>query len=133
MSITPIRIYGMLTSFQGRRRDTSTVSHLSRDIFRLLTQCRKLISKVRNVLEAQSPRINARLSTVTSLPVTTELITIHTDVRQFESFLRSINRCSSLLDARRLKNDVVGEIRRTRLSLGNSWLHTGQDKSNTYI
>ncbi|KAJ7040313.1 PhoX domain-containing protein [Mycena alexandri] len=81
----------------------------------------KLITKVRNVLEAQSPRPHHRLSTappVSALP-TTETITIRTDARQFESFLRSINRCSSLLDARRLKNDVVGEIRRTRLSLAN--------------
>ncbi|KAF8236783.1 PhoX domain-containing protein [Tricholoma matsutake] len=79
----------------------------------------KLITKVRNVLQAQSPRSQARLSTVTSAPTTTELITIRTDIRQFESFVRSINRCSSLLDARRLKNDVVGEIRRTRLLLAN--------------
>ncbi|KAJ7492333.1 PhoX domain-containing protein [Mycena latifolia] len=80
----------------------------------------KLITKVRNVLEAQAPRPHHRLSSapVTALP-TTETITIRTDARQFESFLRSINRCSSLLDARRLKNDVVGEIRRTRLSLAN--------------
>ncbi|KAJ6575421.1 PhoX domain-containing protein [Mycena capillaripes] len=79
----------------------------------------KLITKVRNVLEAQSPRPQ-RLSSapVAALP-TTETITIRTDARQFESFLRSINRCSSLLDARRLKNDVVGEIRRTRISLAN--------------
>ncbi|KAJ7161278.1 PhoX domain-containing protein [Mycena crocata] len=80
----------------------------------------KLITKVRNVLEAQAPRPHHRLSSapVTALPAT-ETITIRTDVRQFESFLRSINRCSSLLDARRLKNDVVGEIRRTRISLAN--------------
>ncbi|RDB29667.1 Sorting nexin-12 [Hypsizygus marmoreus] len=77
----------------------------------------KLITKVRNVLEAQSPRPQSRISTVA--PVSTELITIRTDIRQFESFLRSINRCSSLLDARRLKNDVVGEIRRTRMLLAN--------------
>ena len=32
------------------------------------------------------------------------------DARQFESFLRSIGRCASLLDARRLKNDIVGEV-----------------------
>ncbi|KAJ7361436.1 PhoX domain-containing protein [Mycena albidolilacea] len=80
----------------------------------------KLITKVRNVLEAQSPRPHHRLS---SAPVpagpTTETITIKTDARQFESFLRSINRFSSLLDARRLKNDVVGEIRRTRILLAN--------------
>ncbi|KAJ7103236.1 PhoX domain-containing protein [Mycena belliarum] len=80
----------------------------------------KLITKVRNVLEAQAPRPQHRLSSapVSALP-TTETITIRTDARQFESFLRSINRCSSLLDARRLKNDVVGEIRRTRISLAN--------------
>ncbi|KAG6817922.1 hypothetical protein H0H87_012390 [Tephrocybe sp. NHM501043] len=77
----------------------------------------KLITKVRNVLEAQSPRSQPRAPT--TVPVSTELITIRTDLRQFESFLRSINRCSSLLDARRLKNDVVGEIRRTRLLLAN--------------
>ncbi|KAJ7070757.1 PhoX domain-containing protein [Mycena amicta] len=79
----------------------------------------KLITKVRHVLEAQSPRSH-RLSSApqTAMPAT-ETITIRTDLRQFESFLRSISRCSSLLDARRLKNDVVGEIRRTRLSLAN--------------
>jgi sorting nexin-25 len=78
---------------------------------------RKLITKVRNVLEAQSPRPQYRMSNpITAIP--TETITIRTDVRQFESFLRSINRCSSLLDARRLKNDIVGEIRRTRVLLG---------------
>ncbi|KAF8560094.1 hypothetical protein OG21DRAFT_1502449 [Imleria badia] len=77
----------------------------------------KLISKVRNVLEAQSPRRHHHItSTVTPGG---DAITIRTDVRQFESFLRSINRCSSLLDARRLKNDVMGEIRRTRLLLAN--------------
>ncbi|KAF8140541.1 PhoX domain-containing protein [Boletus edulis] len=76
----------------------------------------KLISKVRNVLEAQSPRRHHRIS---STVTPGDVITIRTDVRQFESFLRSINRCSSLLDARRLKNDVMGEIRRTRLLLAN--------------
>ncbi|KAE9398516.1 hypothetical protein BT96DRAFT_920831 [Gymnopus androsaceus JB14] len=84
----------------------------------------KLITKVRNVLEAQSPRPQNQkgLSTVnptTPPALSTETITIRTDVRQFESFLRSINRCSSLLDARRLKNDVLGEIRRTRILLAN--------------
>lgn len=48
-----------------------------------------------------------------------ERITTQTNPRQFESFLRSIDHCSSLLDARRLKNDIVGEIRRTRLLLAN--------------
>ncbi|KAJ4485767.1 PhoX domain-containing protein [Lentinula aciculospora] len=83
----------------------------------------KLITKVRNVLEAQSPRPQnqKRISTINSdrLALTTETITIRTDSHQFESFLQSIHRCSSLLDARRLKNDVLGEIRRTRILLSN--------------
>lgn len=83
----------------------------------LLKTHRKLISKVRNILEAQSPRHKSRMANPVGAP-TAETITIRTDVRQFESFLRSIERYSSLLDARRLKNDVVGEIRRTRMLLG---------------
>lgn len=76
---------------------------------------RRLISKVRNVLEAQLPRPVPRVASPRLS--TTEAITIRTDARQFESFLRSINRTSSLLDARRLKSDIMGEIRRTRLLL----------------
>ena len=77
--------------------------------------------KVRNVLEAQLPRPYSR-TTEPSVP-STDRITIRTDARHFESFLRSIGRCSSLLDARRLKNDIMGEIRRTRALLG-EWLQT---------
>ncbi|KAI0364061.1 hypothetical protein BV20DRAFT_1030297 [Pilatotrama ljubarskyi] len=78
----------------------------------------RLISKVRHILEAQLPRQNARLADVPS--ATTETITIRTDGKEFESFLRSINRCSSLLDARRLRSDIMGEIRRTRALLANN-------------
>ncbi|KAG7452260.1 uncharacterized protein BT62DRAFT_882028 [Guyanagaster necrorhizus] len=79
----------------------------------------KLITKVRNVLEAQSPRRQHHYSSAPLSSAPNELITIRTDPHQFESFLRSISRFSSLLDARRLKNDVVGEIRRTRMLLAN--------------
>ncbi|CDO73019.1 hypothetical protein BN946_scf185007.g73 [Trametes cinnabarina] len=78
----------------------------------------RLISKVRNILEAQLPRSHPRLADVPA--TTTETITIRTDAKQFESFLRSISRCSSLLDARRLRNDIMGEIRRTRTLLANN-------------
>ncbi|KIY73598.1 PhoX domain-containing protein [Cylindrobasidium torrendii FP15055 ss-10] len=86
----------------------------------------KLITKVRNVLEAQQPsKSQHRMSTaIPSSGPSNDLITIRTDVRQFESFLRSISRFSSLLDARRLKNDVFREIRRTRLLLAN---HENED------
>ncbi|KAH9849249.1 PXA domain-containing protein [Lenzites betulinus] len=78
----------------------------------------RLISKVRHILEAQLPRPNAGLADAPGS--TTETITIRTDAKQFESFLRSISRTSSLLDARRLRNDVMGEIRRTRTLLANN-------------
>ncbi|KDQ15633.1 hypothetical protein BOTBODRAFT_31525 [Botryobasidium botryosum FD-172 SS1] len=80
----------------------------------------KMISKVRHILEAQSP--------VAAVPVSVaaarsnhrnEKITSRTAAHHFESFLRSIGRCESLLDARRLKNDVMVEIRRTRALLAN--------------
>ncbi|KAH9947121.1 PXA domain-containing protein [Amylocystis lapponica] len=89
----------------------------NRSIDQIVSICVRLVSKVRNILEAQIPRPHTRLAE--PLPTTTETITIRTDTRQFESFLRSISRCSSLLDARRLKNDVMGEIRRTRTLLAN--------------
>jgi len=47
-----------------------------------------------------------------------EDITSRTGARHFEVFLQSIKKCDSLLDVRRLKNDVTGEIRRTRIVLG---------------
>lgn len=81
------------------------------------TRHRRLISKVRNILEAQLPRPQAPLADAPTTR-TTEKITLRTDPKQFESFLRSISRCSSLLDARRLRNDIMGEIRRTRTLLG---------------
>jgi sorting nexin-25 len=66
----------------------------------------------------QLPLRNNKDTTSTSVvSVAMERITTRTNPRQFESFLRSIDHCSSLLDARRLKNDIVGEIRRTRLLL----------------
>ncbi|KAI5997955.1 PhoX domain-containing protein [Pisolithus albus] len=76
---------------------------------------RKLVSKVRNVLEAQSSRRHR--STPSKLTSGGDTITVRTNNSQFQSFLRSIYRCSSLLDARRLKNDIMVEIRRTRLLL----------------
>jgi sorting nexin-25 len=77
------------------------------------------------VLEAQSPRPHVKVASIVS--PTAELITIRTDTRHFESFLRSIDRTSSLLDARRLKNDILGEIRRTRAMLGQSLLVSSDD------
>ncbi len=46
-------------------------------------------------------------------------ITSRTGVQQFEAWLRSISRIDSLLDARRLKNDIANEIRKKRILLAN--------------
>ena len=71
---------------------------------------RKLISKVRHVLETNTNR--------SSTPLISETINLSTDTKHFERFLQSIRRTNSLLDARRMKNDLVAEIRRTRSMLG---------------
>ena len=73
---------------------------------------------MRNVLEAQLPHAKPGLKAPRGTGPIAEAITLRTDQRQFDSFLRSINHMSSLLDARRLKSDIMGEIRRTRALLG---------------
>lgn len=88
---------------------------------------------MRNVLESQLPRNISRATPAVPPAGYTERITIRTTLRQFESFLRSISRCSSLLDARRLKNDVVGEIRRTRILLGKSFYIDTDSHMLTFI
>lgn len=47
-----------------------------------------------------------------------EEISASTNIKQFEAFVRGIGRCSSLLDARRLRSDVAGQIRKTRALVG---------------
>jgi len=46
-------------------------------------------------------------------------ITSRTGTHQFEAWLRSISRIDSLLDTRRLKNDIANEIRKKRILLAN--------------
>lgn len=46
-------------------------------------------------------------------------INSRTTLPQFNAFLKSISRTDSLLDARRLKNDISNEIRKTRVLLAN--------------
>jgi sorting nexin-25 len=91
-------------------------------------QQQRLIHKVRNLLDSQSPSsgLTSRQPSMSgSAPRallgpggSSEHISYRTGTRQFESFLRSIARCDSLLDARRLRNDIISEIRRTRGLVG---------------
>ena len=78
---------------------------------------RKLISKVRSILDTEST--TNRASGPDSGRSKTEDINSRTGIRHFEAFLKSIGRTDSLLDARRLKNDITNEIRKTRLTLAN--------------
>lgn len=48
----------------------------------------------------------------------TEEISVRTPTKQFESWVRGIGRCSNLADARRLRSDVSGQIRKVRASIG---------------
>ena len=91
---------------------------------------RHLISKVRNVLEAQLPHAKPELKAPRGAGSVTEAITLRTDQRQFDSFLRSIDHMSSLLDARRLKSDIMSEVRRTRSLLGMSTCRMTRRSSN---
>ncbi|CAE6479330.1 unnamed protein product [Rhizoctonia solani] len=82
----------------------------------------KLVTKVRHMLEKQVPRSGPSRRTSSSAPGAlstsrgskSENINWRTDAKRFDMFVQSIRRCESLLDARRLKNDIVNEIRRTR-------------------
>jgi hypothetical protein len=107
--------YTLVNRVLGRSRNSPTVRISAKEVL-VSHLFRRLVSKVRNVLEAQLPRAEPELKT----PRGAETITLRTDQRHFDSFLRSIDHMSSLLDARRLKSDIMGEIRRTRALLGMS-------------
>lgn len=46
-----------------------------------------------------------------------EEISVRTSARQFETFVKGIAKCNNLLDARRLRSDVAGQIRKARLAV----------------
>ncbi len=85
---------------------------------------RKLVSRVRRLLESQpGPTAGPKLYSRTRRKSTGDATLIRSSSTQlrpqyFDSFLRAIERCDSLLDARRLKNDVDAEIRKTQMLLG---------------
>jgi sorting nexin-25 len=86
------------------------------------------------MLENQLPRSSPLSRRTPTLPsnlkgskgTKSEDINSRTDAKRFAIFLQSISRCESLLDARRLKNDIVSEIRRTRDLLGE---YTSKDRA----
>ncbi|GAB1527358.1 tRNA (guanine-N(7)-)-methyltransferase (tRNA(m7G46)-methyltransferase) [Rhizoctonia solani] len=82
----------------------------------------KLVTKVRHMLEKQVPKSGPSRRTAPSVPGAlsasrgsrSENINWRTDAKRFGVFVQSIRKCESLLDARRLKNDIMNEVRRTR-------------------
>lgn len=94
---------------------------------------RKMVTQFREALDAQgsaltsnsivvspSPSTSPLSPTITKRSRRTEEISVRTPTKQFESWVRGIGRCSNLADARRLRSDVSGQIRKVRASIGES-------------
>ncbi|KZT58373.1 hypothetical protein CALCODRAFT_495105 [Calocera cornea HHB12733] len=97
------------------------------DVTSEVIQQQHLISRVRHILSlsTSAPGTSVSLSSPTAqslqpVRLRMEDISPRTSTKQFESFIRSVARCDSLLDARRLKNDISSEIRKTRVLLASS-------------
>ncbi|KZO94011.1 hypothetical protein CALVIDRAFT_501987 [Calocera viscosa TUFC12733] len=97
------------------------------DVTSEVIQQQHLISRVRHILSlsTSAPGSSMSLSSPTAeslqpVRLRMEDISPRTSTKQFESFIRSVARCDSLLDARRLKNDISSEIRKTRVLLASS-------------
>lgn len=97
-----------------------------------------MVSQFREALDAQGAALSATSIVIpsSSTPATpqpptstgagskrprrTEEISVRTSTKQFESWVRGIGRCGNLADARRLRSDVSGQIRKVRGMLGES-------------
>lgn len=83
----------------------------------------KMVEKFRQALEQQaaaapSPRSSAApIETPTGLPRSESNLSAMSTTKDFERFTRSISRCTSLFDARRIRNDLDSHIRRTETTL----------------
>ncbi|BGO97035.1 PhoX domain-containing protein [Rhodotorula toruloides ATCC 204091] len=81
----------------------------------------KMVNEFREALNKQEAALMAAptrtlSSAASSLPKRrTEVVTVRTGSRQFDAWLKSIGRCASLQEARRLKSDVSGQIRRAKI------------------
>ncbi|BGP30845.1 tRNA (guanine-N(7)-)-methyltransferase (tRNA(m7G46)-methyltransferase) [Rhodotorula toruloides] len=81
----------------------------------------KMVNEFREALNKQEAALMAAptrtLSSAASSPPKrrTEVVTVRTGSRQFDAWLKSIGRCASLQEARRLKSDVSGQIRRAKI------------------
>ncbi|EJU02861.1 hypothetical protein DACRYDRAFT_78765 [Dacryopinax primogenitus] len=102
-------------------------NRIAEDVTSEVIQQQHLVSRVRHILSLSTspPGASVSLSSPTAqalqpIRLRMEDISPRTSGKQFESFLRTVARCDSLLDARRLKNDISSEIRKTRVLLASS-------------
>jgi len=86
---------------------------------KMVTQFREALDKQGDNLTGMSPA--GRQGTIRrarTLSRPTEEISVRTTPRQFDAFLRGIDKCKNLLDAKRLRSDVAGQIRKAKAAVG---------------
>ncbi|GAA5850994.1 hypothetical protein JCM9279_005252 [Rhodotorula babjevae] len=87
---------------------------------------RKMVTEFREALDKQAPALAAATGLGVSAPLSTraaaapgrktEVVTVRTSARQFDTWLANIGTLTTLGDARRLRSDVTSQIRRAKLA-----------------
>jgi sorting nexin-25 len=85
-----------------------------------------MVDAFREALDKQAPALvaatvrsfTAPTPTLPPRPRKTEAVTVRTSSRQFESWLKGISQISDVGDAKRLRSDVAGQIRRAKSLTG---------------
>lgn len=74
-----------------------------------------MVTQFREALDKEES--SSSLNRTTSKPSRTDEISVATSTKHFEIFVKRIGK-RSLADARRLRNDVNGQIRKTKILVG---------------
>lgn len=81
-------------------------------------QFREALDKQGPALAAAAVRSLAKPKSPSTAAQRTEVVSVRTSPRQFDAWLRSINSCASIGDAKRLRSDVTAQIRKAKLATG---------------
>ncbi|BGP23533.1 tRNA (guanine-N(7)-)-methyltransferase (tRNA(m7G46)-methyltransferase) [Rhodotorula toruloides] len=81
---------------------------------KMVNEFREALNKQGSVLADPPARSFASASSPPSKR-RTEVVTVRTSARQFDAWLKSISRCATLQEAKRLRSDVSGQIRRAKV------------------
>ncbi|GJN87525.1 hypothetical protein Rhopal_000476-T1 [Rhodotorula paludigena] len=83
----------------------------------------KMVHQFREALDKQGPALAAAAVRSLAKPKSpstaarrTEVVSVRTSPRQFDAWLKSINSCASIGDAKRLRSDVTAQIRKAKLA-----------------